>query len=480
MMRSLKSRLLLGVGLSSTLVLIASGVVLYLLIRGALVSEFDRSLLESARTLAALVENEDGRIHSEMAEREMPQFARRDRPDYYEIWQADGTMLEQSDRLKDDDLPRLAQRVKEPRFEFVTLPDGRPGRIVALTFVPKPEISDEASDANATPDSDLADHETAPLLSLAIARDTIDLDRSIARVQWTLVAVLSAAVLVALLTASLIVHIGLKPLRKSATQIEKIDGASLSTRFDAASAPVEVRSVVERLNGLLDRLGEAFQREQAFSSNVAHELRTPLAGLRSTMEVALFKPRQPADYEHALSECLTICKETESLTENLLVLARLDAGECQSQKEAVALNTLLRRAWSALATRAESRGLDVVWQLDTETQLNTDPALLSLILRNLFDNAVSYAEINGKLNIGVRVEQCQVAISIKNTASGLSADLSQHVFDRFWRGDAARAATGRHAGLGLSLCQEATRAIGGELNISTTEDWFTACLLLAT
>ncbi|MHB8972485.1 MAG: ATP-binding protein [Pirellulaceae bacterium] len=483
MMRSLKSRLLLGIGVSSALILIASGVVLSVASRRALVNEFDHSLLEVARTLAALVENAEGRIHSEMAERELAQFARQVRPDYYQMWQRDGMTLERSSRLVDGDLPRLGARVDHPQFAFVTLPDGRPGRVVTLTFVPSREApnEEEENDGNedskrSTANNDRLQQTTVPPLTLAIARDTIDLDRSVSRIQWILAVVLSAAVALALLMASLIVRIGLKPLRTSAAQIAEIDGKTLSTRLDAARAPTEVRSVVERLNGLLDRLDEAFQRERAFSANVAHELRTPLAGLRSTIEVALSQPRPVDDYQRALGQCLSICLATESLMENLLVLARLDAGQCRPQREAVALDEALRKAWSPLATRATSRGLEVSWQLATQIQLDTDPTLLSLILRNLLDNAVSYANDNSQIDVTASVSDAATSINVRNVAVGLPWDLAERVFDRFWRADAARAGTGQNAGLGLPLCREAARVLGGDLTVTVQDGLFNAGL----
>lgn len=478
MMRSLESRLLLGVGISSALVLIASGVVLYLLMRHALINEFDSSLAETVRTLAALVESDEGRIRSEMAEREMAQFARDNRPDYYQMWSSDGTTLERSNRLIDADLPRLAGRVEFPQFAFMTLPDGRPGRIVELTFVPAWDgLNDEKKDiergAKSIPSNDRLNAKT---VTLAIARDTIDLDRSLSRIQRMLALVLSAAVVVALLTAMLIVRLGLKPLRTTATQIAEIDGNTLSTRLDASSAPAEVRSVVERLNGLLDRLEGAFQRERAFSANVAHELRTPLAGLRSTIEVALTKPRQTQDYQRVLDECLAICQTTESLTENLLVLARLDAGQCQLQSHAVALDELLRKTWSPLVARAKSRGLRVVWQVGNELKLNTDLALLSLVLRNLLDNAVSYTNDNGQIEIDASMANGVATIKVRNSTVGLSPEMADRVFDRFWRADASRGETGEHAGLGLSLCREATRVLGGNLVVAVQNASFTASL----
>jgi two-component system sensor histidine kinase QseC len=283
---------------------------------------------------------------------------------------------------------------------------------------------------------------------------------------------------VSILVTTPIVRMSLHPLARISARIKLMDIDALGERLDTASAPDEVRVVIDCLNGLLDRLHDAFQRERAFSANVAHELRTPLAGLRSTIDVALAKPVESADYRRSLQRCLTICKQAESLTENLLMLARLDANQCQLQPDTVLLDDLLRKAWASVASRADSRGLEVVWSLGEQLELTTDAALLSLILRNLFDNAVSYADQGSRIEADASIAQGVATINVRNAAARLPQDLAQRVFDRFWRADASRSGNGEHAGLGLALCREAARVLDGQLTVNVQDERFTAGLQL--
>jgi two-component system heavy metal sensor histidine kinase CusS len=231
------------------------------------------------------------------------------------------------------------------------------------------------------------------------------------------------------------------------------------------------------LNDLLGRLDDTLSRERAFSANVAHELRTPLAGLRSTIEVALAKPRESAEYQQVLDTCLEICQQTAAITDNLLALARLDAGHCEVHREPVQLLHLLHETWAPLAGRAELQSLTVDWQLQQVT-LITDPSLLRLVLGNLFDNAVCYADSGGRIAIGVVAQAASVDIRVENTAGQLSPELAERVFDRFWRGDSSRTETGRHAGLGLSLCHDIARLLDGLISVSVQDTCFRVRLRL--
>ncbi|MCX7426236.1 MAG: ATP-binding protein [Planctomycetia bacterium] len=466
MIRSLRTRLLLGVGAGSMAVLVVAGLVLYALLRAALVGEFDASLDADARTLATLVEQEGTRVKSEMAERAMERFQRAARPDYYELRLRDGTVLERSTRLSGHDWEPIAGTLERPEIRFATLPDGRPGRMIGVTFTPGRDGDPVAPDEPG-PDSVAASLPMA--VTLVLARDTLDLDRALGRIRMLLVVVFGAAVIAALAIAAPIVRVGLRPLRAISTRIEAIDSRTLTAPLASADAPAEVQSVIDCLNGLLRRLDAAFRRERAFSANVAHELRTPLAGLLGTIEVALTRPREAAEYRHALATCLEICRQTEGIVENLLSLARIDAGQSAAHRRTVRLDDVLGRAWTPLAGPAESRGLGILWNVDPDLTADTDPDKLLLILRNLLDNAVTYADSGGTIDVVAKARDGVATIVIGNTGSRLAPHEVARAFDRFSRGDASRQATGSHAGLGLPLSKELAGLLGASLS-ATSDD----------
>ena len=109
-------------------------------------------------------------------------------------------------------------------------------------------------------------------------------------------------------------------------------------------------------------------------------------------------------------------------------------------------------------------------------ELNTDAILLSLIVRNLFDNAVSYTDRGGHIEISASVTQGAATFSVRNSASKLPSDLEQHAFDRFWRANTSRSGNGEHAGLGLALCRQAARVLDGNLAVIAHDGSFIAGL----
>lgn len=469
MMRSLKARLLLGLAVGTLTVLVASGFVLYALIRAELVAEFDATLASEAHALATLVEEKNGRIQTELDEHGVAKFQPDGRPVHYQLWDREGKLVERSDSLGSSDLSRFGGTREQPEFRAVALLGEQRGRMVGIHFVPHQDAEDD-SRAN-QPEAD-----RRAKVTLVVARDTRRLEHTLRRIGLLLAGVIGGAVVVSIVVAAPIVRMSLHPLEKISAQIRALDINALAERLDSASAPDEVQAVIDCLNGLLDRLHDAFQRERAFSANVAHELRTPLAGLRSTIDVALAKPVESADYRRSLQRCLAICKQAESLTENLLVLARLDANQCQLRRETVSLEEVLVKAWAPQTTRANSHDLKIEWASDKSIKLTTDATLLSLIFRNLFDNAVSYADRGGHITVDASMTAGVATVCVCNSATRLPEDLEDHVFDRFWRADASRSGNGEHVGLGLSLCREAARVLDGRLAVTADESSFAAVL----
>jgi len=455
-MRSMRSRLLVGTALGTAIVLAGAGVVLYVLTRASLLAEFDALLSAKARTLAGLVEQEGDKIELDLGEAGLSEFERAERPEYFQIWFDDGRVFARSRSLQGRDLDRIAGPIDAPACRAVTLPDGRRGRIAGVTFYPQQE--DEA---------DAAGSPIARRLVLVVAKDTAQIDRTLGALRWLLVAVCGAATVLSLGMLAWVVRSGLRPVEQLAAQIGQVGEKDLSARIELADVPVELRPVVDRLNDLLARLEAAFARERAFSADVAHELRTPLAGLRATLEVALARPRQADAYQAAMAECLAVCEQTQRIVESLLAMARIEAGQWKVDRQRVDLERMLHECWNPLAGHAEARKLDVRWGVQPKLHLYTDPEKLRVVLQNILENAVTYTNRGGAIHIQGVCRNGRIELSITNTGSRLSEQDVEHVFERFWRGDAARAETGVHCGLGLSVSKQLVELLGGAISVES-------------
>jgi two-component system, OmpR family, heavy metal sensor histidine kinase CusS len=462
---SIRTRLLFWVVGGMAVLLALFAFVLYEVISASLVASFDDVLTSTARVISASVEQTDQQVKADIEETEIPEFRRTDRPDYFQVWRADGEVLARSSSLKGAGLDRFEGEVGALVFRPVRLPDGRAGRAVGLLFTPKAD--EEAGRPVA-----------APKAVLVVARSTAALDAETAFLRWLLAMGTGGTILLALLVGAVVVRQGLRPLDALAARIAGIHQGDLSTRIPVDRMSQELTPVVERLNGLLQRLEEAFRRERTFTADAAHELRTPLAGLRSTLEVALARPRDGAEYRQAMTESLGIIQHTQALVDSLLALARLDGGAAGLHSAALRLDELLDEAWRPLAATALARNLTVDRRISLDAICTTDRASLLSILTALLTNAVDYTDAGGRIDIAAAPSGRSVDVRMANTGCRLSGEDIRHVFGRFWRGDASRTHTGVHCGLGLALVQRAVESLGGSVTASVTDETFSIRLAL--
>ncbi len=456
-MTSLRRRLLIGTGAGTAIVLVVAGTTLYAMIRASLLREFDKALREKAATLSALVEQNGDEIVLEFTEDEMGEFQRTDLPEYFQVWREDGTTVEKSPRLGMENLPREQIPAEEPVIRPLDLPGNAPGRMVTLQFTPR--LDDEA------PPPTQREH-----LTLALARDIADVASSLGQLRVMLMVVGVAATLASVGVLAWLVGIGLKPVDRLAKRISLIDEGRLSARIDPTESPRELSAIVTRLNELLERLDAAFHREKTMTANVAHELRTPLAGIRSTLEVALSRERDSATSRQVMSECLRICTQTQRLMENLLAMARLQAGKESIASQPTDVGALLQTAWRSYDQLAREREVKVQWEVEGDLQIQTDPEKLQVVFTNVLENAVQYVDTGGTITIHGSRSNGKLQLRVSNTGSRLANDDVARVFDPFWRGDASRAATGTHCGLGLPLCKTVVERLGGAIRIEPTPD----------
>ena len=432
---SLRGRLLLGAALGVSSALVVSGVAVYVLTRASLHAQFDVALAGKAQAMATQVELDGGRLEVEIDPDVVP-------GEYFEIWSGGARVL-RSTSLGTADL------TPSEGLAAVTLLDGRPGRQITLRFLPRREHERDVAPP-------------LPEMVLVLAQSTESVDDTIGRVAEVLAGVGAVGTLLALIVLALAIRLGLAPLRTLAGSIAAIDIDSLATRLDAADAPAELRVVVARLNELLARLGLAVARERELTAELAHELRTPLAGIRATIEVVLDRDRSAERYRGALADVLAIARDTERIVEAMLSLARLDAGVARATPGPVDLDEVVGTLVAGIAERCAARKVTVTSRL-AQVTIATDGDMLRLVVHNLLDNAVSYVDDGGAIEVALTDEW----LTISNSGCALPAGDAARVFDRFWRGDAARV-TGTHAGLGLALCKKLVAVMGGTIEVAIT------------
>ncbi len=434
--------------LGAVLLLLGGGlVVLYFAARDAATDQFDRALQAKALAITTLTMQTSDGVRVEFTDRFMRGFDDHKPRDYFQVWNADGGEIARSESLpKGKNLSRRTGKIDQPAEWNFDLPNGRPGRALGFEFKPKP--------------SDPRVRARTPVVQLVVASDREELDETL----WQLLGFASgfSALLigVTLWVIPRVLRRGLKPLDHLAEQAAGIDAGTLATRFALGGLPAELQPIARRLNDLLGRLEQSFDRERRFSADLAHELRTPLAELRSIAECAL---KWPEARDPLLDrDTLAIAQQMERIVTHILALARGEQGQLALKPERIPLVPLVEAVWEMFAARASERGLNVSVSLAASDGF-ADPALLRSVITNLCENAVDYTPSGGEVCVTVRQENLGSAVvSIANTTNDLGGDDLPKLFDRFWRKEASRSG-GSHLGLGLSLARAFAKAMNWTL-----------------
>lgn len=276
------------------------------------------------------------------------------------------------------------------------------------------------------------------------------------------------------------------PLRDLIHRTASLRPVKRGDRLAISGAGDELDQLAGTINGLIDRIGSYLRHREDFVANAAHELRNPVAAIRSTAEVALGSERTKQEYENLLEEMIEECARLELLVSQLLLLSESDANRLRPHDETLDLSEIVRQATATFGPAAES--------LDIHLQVASAPALvdgnrqhLQQVVSNLLDNALKFTQSGGSIRVSLETDRQTENARFVVSDGGIGiqeADLP-HVFERFYRGDKSRAhdLRDRGAGLGLSICKSIVEAHGGSITVASR--WghgatFTVLLPLAT
>lgn len=260
---------------------------------------------------------------------------------------------------------------------------------------------------------------------------------------------------------------GLQPLTRFAEQLSNRQPSDLGP-LDEAMAPGEVQPLVRALNGLLARVDAVLSAQQRFAADAAHQLRTPIAGLKTQAEMAL-RATDPASLRHILENIVSAASRMSSLVAQLLLLARThSASAAPIGRQRLCLDQLARTVTADWIARSIERRMDLGFEADDiPRHIDGDPVLLRELLGNLIDNALKHCEPGAVVTVSVHGENGSVVLAVRDSGPGIPTDERPRVFERFYR---LPDSTVQGSGLGLSIVQDVARLHDAAVDIGTGPD----------
>jgi signal transduction histidine kinase len=450
--------------------LLVAGLLCFAVIHRRIVGDFDRMLEAEAAVLARNAERKGHIIVWDLPDAYSDGSRQNGDPVYCQLFLEDGTVAGVSQTLGTDDLPRIEGR-KQAVWN-VTLPNGRSGRILQRTFSPFSDDAEPQAGAEDPQEQTFALPATMKLADLqlvvVVARSREGLDRLLGSLGIAGGAVaLGLAGGLALLVRRAITR-GLRPIDEINAQIAAIAPDAFATRLHIAQPPVELATIETAVNRLLDRVEGAFEEERRFSSDLAHELRTPIAELRTACEVGGRWPEDVEATRQLFQDTRTIALHLEKIVGTMLALAHCENGSSPVTTQRIFLQPLVRACWQRNAAAAAAKHLRFDDRIPPGLAVECDEDKLGIIFSNLVENAVAHSEPGTVVECGGGPGSVGVDLWLVNTARDLERADLEHVFDRFWRKDVARSDRS-HIGLGLSITRRLCEILHIRLGVELSE-----------
>lgn len=302
---------------------------------------------------------------------------------------------------------------------------------------------------------------------ITVARRGLLRTQFLHRYQSVIMEAAIAGALLISLAGYIVIRRGLSPLKRIAAKAETITAKELNSRLDTKDVPQEIELLVESFNLMLVRLNDSFQRLSQFSGDLAHDLRTPINNLLVQTQVAISQPRSVEEYQALLVSNIEEYERLKRMSESMLFLARADNGQIAVERKVLDSAAELGRVVEYFEGVTEDKGVHV--EVRATGSLYANPMLFSRALSNLVSNAIRYTEPGGTIYIEALSSEASTVIKVRNPGRTIPSDQLLRIFDRFYRGDPARADSGSSAGLGLAIVRSIMTLHGGTASASNAE-----------
>lgn len=465
-----------GIGISVLLCLLSIGI--YIQVRRGLYRELDHSLIQTAALLGNQIEYEGGEIIFEWQEGSGASGHYLSGA-LYQYWnESSGDTIRSPGIGPQENLEKFTGENGKPTIRDIHLPNmNRHARAIGMRVYPF-IIPEEIERMRLS--GHVVNPKSLPHI-LVVARDAKSVHRILTRVRWILAIGTIATLMIGYLMIELAIRISLRPIHQLSREVYARTGDSNDTTIALpADFPSELKGIVEGFESLLKRVAAIRDRERDFIRHAAHELRTPIAGLRATIDLALSKPRDASAYAAHLGTCLKTAIELGDLVKRLTSLARIGKKSTPPVLKAIDLTIILDECLLRFQPLFDLRNIQVRYMPEPTVTLQAmgDNTLVRIILNNLLDNARSYAPEGAEVIITTKRVNQRVELSISNPTDISSKNIDR-LFEPLFRYEESRHDAESHLGIGLALSLDAALSMNGTLIVSKTpNDWIEFILSL--
>ena len=315
----------------------------------------------------------------------------------------------------------------------------------------------------------------AGLATIAVATDIGHHEHFMGAFQRTLWGVATLGAILTGLLGWVAARRGLAPLRAIGREVGAITARRLDARLSADAVPAELAELAETLNGMLARLEDSFRRLSNFSSDLAHELRTPVSNLLTQTQVTLSKSRTVGEYRDILASNAEEFERLARIVSDMLFLAKSENDLVVPNREPVNLADEVTSVLEFYEALAEEKGVTVA--LSGQGSISGDRLMIRRAISNLVSNAVRHTSPGGGITVRILDhDKSGIELQVENEGEGIGAEHLPRLFDRFYRIDFARQRQSEGAGLGLAITRSIVRAHGGEAAAYSKNGLSTFCL----
>jgi len=460
-MISIKKKLSRYLSISVSLLLVAIFLLTDIAVDTWISGEFDRAMVNKVGLLTTLVSEDTHEIDFDFADEFMPEFSGINDPEYFQLW-LDNKVFERSKTLElfdINELPKVALGESNSLITDITLPDGRSGKMLFTKF--KPQIDSDVREDNGITVAQFSTGQKWMELAYAISNE--GLNQILWFVDIIFIFTSITAIIAVRIIVSNVVERGLKPIEQLNMELKQINLNSEVSSINTSNLPEELMTIAKGINHFISENKVLYSREKRITSDIAHELKTPIAELLNLSEVAIKFPHEKQLAESFKSDVLNITERLRNIVNGILLLQK-SSNNATLEKQKIDLEALI----NSVVTMENKANREVNFNFDKSCKtVQTNEFALTTVLCNLINNALYYSPEKSPVAINVEPysNSNQVMVRITNTSThDYSKEELALFFEPLWQKDSSRTSAERY-GLGLAIVKSYCEKISADLNV---------------